>query len=304
MARTVTLVIDTDPGIDDAVALALAARSPELTLAAVTTTYGNASLPETTRNARTVLSLAGRPEVPVWPGAAGPLARDSVPNRTLHGPTGAGYAPVDPAPAVTPDPTALLQALRRAPEPVVLVTLGPLTNLALALERDAALVRRAVVGHLAMLGNFGPPSSPERAADFNTWADPEAARRVLEAGLPSRLVPLDVTRHLLLSPALLERLSHRTEPWSRWLEPALEFSIQAHRRVRGMEGCVLHDVVPIAEVLAPGVLEFRERPLEVDLDEGPRRGHTRERPDGRRVPVAVRMEVERVWKLLARVLPV
>ncbi len=303
MSQLTTVVIDTDPGTDDAVALALAARSPELRVAAVTTTYGNAPLPATTRNARTVLDLAGRPDIPVRPGAAWPLGRKPAYGTPLHGPSGIGYAPVGPPPAVSPDPAALLEALRAASGPCVLVTLGPLTNLALALERDQDAVRRAVTRHLAMLGNFGPAASPDRVADFNAWADPEAAQRVLSAGLPTHLVPLDVTRQVVLSPAQVQALRRQGDALSRWLALALQFSVEAHRHVRGIAGCMLHDSVVMGEILSPGILRFRQRAVALDLDEGAHRGHTRERRDGRPIPVAVSVDLERLRALLQRLLP-
>lgn len=304
MTQPTTVVIDTDPGIDDAVALALAARSPELRVAAVTTTYGNAPLPATTRNARTVLDLAGRPDIPVWPGAARPLGRKPAYGATLHGPSGIGYAPVGPPAATSPDPAALLEALRAASGPSVLLTLGPLTNLALALERDQDAVRRAVTRHLAMLGNFGPAASPDRVADFNAWADPEAAQRVLSARLPTHLVPLDVTRQMVLSPDRVLALCRHGDKLSRWLGLALQFSVEANQRVRGVAGCTLHDSVVMGEILSPGILRFRERAVALDLDEGARRGHTRERPDGRPIPVAISVDLERMRALLQRLLPV
>ncbi|MBI4420585.1 MAG: nucleoside hydrolase, partial [Gemmatimonadetes bacterium] len=149
------LVIDTDPGIDDVVTLALAARSPELDLIAVTTSYGNAMLDASTRNAHEGLRLAGRPDVPVYPGALRPLVRDLVTAPETHGESGVGYAPVSTRLSSLvsgpPDP-AVLTALSRATAPVTLVTLGPLTNLALALERDERLARARIARHIGMFG--------------------------------------------------------------------------------------------------------------------------------------------------------
>src|SRR6185436_2370457 len=133
----IRLVIDTDPGIDDVVTLALAARSPELDLIAVTTTYGNATLEATTRNARAILELAGRPDVPVHAGADRPLSRKLVTAPETHGETGVGYAAVPPLSEVrrAGGEEALTSVLRAIDHPITLVTLGPLTNLARALEQ-------------------------------------------------------------------------------------------------------------------------------------------------------------------------
>ena len=297
----VRLVLDTDPGIDDAVTLALAARSPELEVTAVTTTYGNAPLPETTRNARAVLALAGLPGVPVYPGSERPIARPRASGAAMHGASGVGYAAVTAAPALVADPLALLRVLGST-APVTLLTLGPLTNLAHALDRDGALVKRAVSRHVAMLGAFAERGASDRLADFNAWADPEAADRVLRAGLPTTLVPLDVTRRMALRADHVARLGESSDALARWLGEALRFSVEAHRTARGIDGCVVNDVLALGEVLAPGLLTFAERRILVDLDEGERRGHTREAADGLLLPVATSVDVERILLLLERVL--
>lgn len=297
----IRLVIDTDPGIDDAVTLALAARSPEVELVAVTVTYGNAPLRDTTRNARTVLAHAGRPDIPVLAGSARPLARPPVTGAAMHGASGVGYAPVPAAPAVAPDPRVLLRVLSSAAAPVILLTLGPLTNLAQALDRDAPAVRRGVRRHIAMLGAFAERGASDRLADFNPWADPEAADRVLRAGLPTALVPLDVTRRMTLDADHVTRLAASPDALTRWLAGALQFSVEAHRAARGLDGCAVNDVLTLGEVLAPGLLTLVERRIVVDLDEGERRGHTREREDGVLVPVATGVDVARMRSLLERV---
>jgi inosine-uridine nucleoside N-ribohydrolase len=295
-----SLIIDTDPGIDDVVTLALAARSPEVDLLAVTTTYGNAPIAHATRNAREVLGLAGRPEVSVLAGSDRPLSRPLLTAPAMHGLTGVGYAPVPAAAPVTPVPLALLDALRAAPEPVTLLTLGPLTNLAHALERDPDVVRRQVRRHLCMLGAFTQRGSADRLADFNAWADPEAAHRVLQASLPTAMVPLDVTRRFTLSATDVERLGSSPDPLTAWLGQALRFYAE-QQRARGAVGCAVHDVLTLGEVLSPGLLSFTTRRVMVDLDEGEPRGHTKERENGEPVAVATDIDCARMRALLERV---
>ncbi|HLB36977.1 MAG TPA: nucleoside hydrolase [Gemmatimonadales bacterium] len=299
--RPPAIVIDTDPGIDDAVTLALAARSPELEVVAVIATYGNAALAETTRNARAALARAGRPDIRVHAGGARPLSRPPVTGAAMHGPSGIGHAAVTPAPAVTPDPSALFRVLSAATAPVTLLTLGPLTDLAHALEEDAAMVARAVGRHIAMLGAFAERGAPDRLADFNAWADPDAAHRVLHAGLRTQLVPLDVARRMTTHARDVARLAASPDGLTQWLAAALRFSVEAHRAVRGVDGCALNDVLTLGEVLAPGLLGFEERQITVDLDEGERRGHTREAADGVLMPVATSADVARMRSLLGRV---
>lgn len=283
-------------------ALALAARSPELRVVAVIAGHGNAALAETTRNARTVLALAGRPDIPVHAGSERPLSRSPVTAAAMHGSTGMGHAAVPPATVVTSDPSALIRILRAVTAPVTLLTLGPLTDLAHALDEDAAVVARAVVRHIAVLGAFGERGAPDRLADFNAWADPEAALRVLQAGVRTELIPLDVTRRMTLKAMDVVRLAASPDGLTRWLAGALQYSVEAHRALRGLDGCVVNDVLALGDLLEPGLLAFEERRIVLDLDEGERRGHTREAADGTMVRVATDVDVAGMRRLLGRVL--
>lgn len=295
------VVIDTDPGIDDVVALALAARSPELEVAAVTTTYGNATLDATTRNARVVLELAGRADITVRPGADRPLMREPVTAPETHGPSGVGYAPVPEARPVVADPTVLLDVLAAIDEPVTLVTLGPLTNLAHALEADAQMVRFRVSGHLGMFGNIHERGNTNRWADFNAWSDPEAARAVLRAGLPTVMVGLDVTRRMTVAGTEVARLADSADPLTAWLARALQFYVEFHCAQERLQGCVVNDVLPLGELLSPGLLTLAQLRLDVDLDDGEHRGHTVESPEGAITRVAVQVDIPPMRKLLERV---
>ncbi len=296
------IVIDTDPGIDDVVALALALRSPELHVDALTTSYGNATLEATTRNARHLLQLLGTPDVLVRPGADRPLTRRLVTAPETHGDSGVGYAPVPPATQVDPRPDVLLDVLAALDRPVTLVTLGPLTNLAHAAKRDRALVRRRVTRHIGMFGNIGERGNTNRWADFNAWCDPEAVSIVLRAGLDTTMVGLDVTRRLTFPRSTVERYAAATDDLTRWLGHALRFYVDFHRRLERLDGCVVNDVLPVAELIEPRTLTLAQLPLIVDLDEGEHRGHTRETPEGTTTAVALAVNTDRVHDLLARVL--
>lgn len=295
------VIIDTDPGIDDVVALALALRSPELTVRAITTTYGNATLAATTRNARHLLDLLGRSDVPVHPGSKRPLRRQLVTAPETHGPTGVGHADVPPETPVRGRPTVLLDLLAAQPEPVVLVTLGPLTNLAHALQRDAALVRRAVVRHLGMFGNIHERGNTNRWADFNAWADPEATATVLAAGLGTEMVGLDVTRRMTLDATEVRGLMGAADPVVEWLAAALWFYVEFHRSQERLDGCVINDVLPIGELLHAGVLGYEPLALEVGLDDAEERGRTRVAEGGSLTHVALQVDIPTVRGLLTRV---
>jgi pyrimidine-specific ribonucleoside hydrolase len=197
----IPLVIDTDPGIDDALAILLALASPEVDLRLVTTVHGNVELAQTTENALRVLHLAGRPDVPVAAGARESLVH-AQPERAghVHGAAGLGgvelapsAAGVDPRPAVV----ALAELLLSSPEPVTIAAVGPLTNNALLLRvfPDAA----ARIGRLVVMGGSAARGgNVTAAAEFNVWADPEAAAIVFAAGVPHVVCPHDVTHHVLV----------------------------------------------------------------------------------------------------------
>jgi inosine-uridine nucleoside N-ribohydrolase len=199
---------------------------------------------------------------------------------------------------------ALLDVLHGLDGPATLVTLGPLTNLARALERDSALVKARVERHLGMFGALAARGTAHRLADFNAWSDPEAAMLVLAAALPSTMVPLDVTRRFALSTARIARLAGANDPLAAWLGTALEFYLEAQRRTHGAEACVVHDVVPLGEALAPGLVSVEARSIEVGLDDGEHRGHTREHPRGAATHVATGLDAARLHGMLDRALGV
>ena len=244
------LVIDTDPGIDDALALMLAARADRSRLLAVSITYGNTTLDRATRNARIVLARTARP-VPVFPGADRPLARALVTARETHGGEGLGDNEAPAPEPVAPSQTSILDALRAAGEPATLVTLGPLTNLALALRHDAAFVRSRVVRHVAMAGNIAAAGNSGGLAEFNVWCDPEAAAEVLAAGLGTELVGLDVTRRLVITAPAVERLAAATDPQAQWLGRLLGFYVRFHHHFEGLPGAVINDPLAVALALEP-----------------------------------------------------
>jgi len=301
MPHPIPVVIDTDPGIDDVVALALAVRSPELNVVAVTTSYGNATLENTTRNAKTLLDLAGRPDIPMLPGSNRPLVRELATAPETHGPSGVGYAAVPAAPPVEANPTVLSNVLSGTSEPVTLITLGPLTNLAHALAADVSLVRHRVAAHIGMFGSLQERGSASRWADFNAWCDPEATDRVLRADLGSLLIGLDVTRRMTLSAAEVERLASSGSRLAAWLGDALRFSVEVHRGEQGLDGCVVNDVLPIGALVCSTLLRLAEACLIVDLQDGEDRGRTREHPDGVRRQVALNVDIAKMKLMLQRV---
>jgi inosine-uridine nucleoside N-ribohydrolase len=294
-AAPLRVVIDTDPGIDDALALLLAYASPELDVRAVVTVYGNTTLAHAARNAAAIARWADR-EPQVRPGADRPLVRPLQTAAETHGPSGLGEAVVPGAQPVEPDPLALLRVLAAEPEPVTLVTLGPLTNLAHALARDPATVHARVTAHLAMAGSLGARGTATPLSEFNVWCDPEAAAAVLAARLPSRWAGLDVTRQLFLTAADVEAL-HET-PRRRWLRDALRQYVRFHRSYEAFDGCVINDPLVIAELVRPGTLRFEPLPLSIEQGEGPGRGRTRRDPGGVETFLATAVDAAAAHELL------
>jgi len=182
--------------------------------------------------------------------------------------------------------------------PITLVTLGPVTGLALALRREPDLVRAKVARHIAMVGNIAARGNTTRYSEFNAWCDPEALDTVLKAGLPTELIGLDVTREAVLGPQEVSRLVHSEATNARWIHDALRFYMEFHKQADGLDGCIVNDVLPIALLLRPDALTFEEQRIVVDLSDGEHRGHTRVKPDGARVQVAMQVEMSRVRPLL------
>jgi inosine-uridine nucleoside N-ribohydrolase len=273
MDAPVPVVIDTDPGIDDALALLLAARWERCRLLAVTTTYGNTTLDLATRNAHLVLARAGAGPL-ILQGWDRPLERPLVTAKETHGAEGIGdLTGATPAP-VHPSASALRDALRAAREPVTLVTLGPLTNLALALRLDAGLVRSQVSRHVMMGGNLEAAGNTGPHSEFNVWCDPEAAAAVLDAGLGTEMVGLDVTRQLVIPGAAVHTLATHADPDAQWLGQLLGFYVRFHEEAEGLRGAVINDPLAVALAVEPGLGAADPVPIAVDRSDGPLRGRT------------------------------
>ncbi len=261
------IVIDCDTGHDDAVALLLALASPEVELIGVTTVYGNQTVDKTTANAIRVLELAGRGDLPVAAGAARPRAREPAVAADVHGESGLD-GPALPPPRARPVAEQAVDFLAGRLGPgVTLVATGPLTNVALLLDRGVRPERLVVMGGAIGLGNVTP------AAELNIWADPEAAARVLAAGLDLTMVGLDVTHQALMSPDRRDRLRSAGRV-GRVVAELLDFLARFHRQTYGWPGPPVHDAVAVAEVVRPGLLDLVERHVAVETASELCRGRT------------------------------
>jgi inosine-uridine nucleoside N-ribohydrolase len=257
------IVIDCDPGHDDAIAILLALASPELDVRAITTVAGNQTLDKTTRNALVVLEVAGRMDIPVAAGADAPLRRPLRTAAHVHGESGLD-GPVLPEPSVRPVDMHAVDLLADAIEPgVVLVPTAPLTNIALLLERhpDVRERLRAIVwmGGAIAEGNITP------AAEFNAFVDPEAAAAVFASGVPITMVGLDVTHKALFARAHADRLREVGRA-GRFVAELSDFFQRFHEISYGLDGSPIHDAVAVAQVIDPTLVATRRVNVEVEVD--------------------------------------
>jgi pyrimidine-specific ribonucleoside hydrolase len=272
----IPLVIDTDPGIDDALAILLALASPEVDLRLVTTVHGNVELDLTTENALRVLHLGGRSDVPVAAGAVTSLVH-AQPERAghVHGEAGLGGVELPSSPSSL-DPrhavVALAELLMTSAEPVTVAAIGPLTNIALLLgvfPEAAARIGRLVV----MGGSTARGGNVTAAAEFNIWADAEAAQRVLTAGLPTVLVGLDVTLPTVLTGSGIDRF-RAAGPVGATAAAVLRHYLDEQKARTGEDGVVVHDALALTEAIVPGTLGTVRRDVVVDTGLGHGRGQT------------------------------
>src|SRR6476646_12123498 len=262
------VLLDCDPGHDDAIAMLLALGSDELDLRGVTTVAGNQTLEKTTANAIRVLELAGRAEIPVAAGAGRPLVREPRVAAEVHGETGLD-GPDLPPPQGEPSRQHAVDFLAERIEGATLVATGPLTNVALLLARhpEAKPERIVLMGGAIAEGNVTP------AAEFNIWADPEAARRVFTSGLDITMVGLDVTHRALVTDAHTERLRAGGRIAGVVAE-LLDFYGAFHDRVYHQGGSPIHHAVAVALVIRPALLETPLPNVEIETESELCRGRT------------------------------
>ena len=271
------IIIDTDPGQDDAVAILLALASPEIEVLGITAVAGNVSLPLTAENARKICELAGRTDLPVFAGCDKPLTRTLVTAEHVHGKTGLDGVELSPPAMPLQDRHAvdfLIGTLRKEPSrTVTLVPLGPLTNIATALRRAPEIAER-IAGIVLMGGAYFEVGNVTPAAEFNIYVDPEAAADVFACGAPITVLPLDVTHKALVTPARNEAFRALGTPVGRALASWTEFFERYDREKYGTDGAPLHDPTTIAYLLAPEIFSGRHINVEIETVSDLTRGMT------------------------------
>jgi inosine-uridine nucleoside N-ribohydrolase len=267
------IIIDCDPGHDDAIALLLAVASPEVELIGVTTVAGNQTVDKTTNNALRILELAGRSDIPVYRGADKPFIRAQDVAAHVHGESGLD-GPDLPQPATREQEghavDYLAREIRARNGKVTLIPTGPMTNVALlfALHPDARPERIVLMGGAIGEGNRTP------AAEFNIWADPEAAQRLFLEGLDTTMVGLDVTHGALIKDEHTERMRGAGRV-GKVVAELMDFYARFHKsRYPDLEGSPMHDPVCVAHVIDPTLMTVRDAYIDVDCSGGPSWGRT------------------------------
>lgn len=269
------IIIDTDPGVDDALAFLLALASPEIRLEALTTTQGNVTLEKATRNALAVLELCQAGHIPVAAGSLLPLVQPLRVSDHVHGESGIGNSHL-PEPRAQPVPQHavdyLIERVLAEPGELSIFPIGPLTNIAMAIRKEprfSQAVRELVImgGAILEYGNVTPQ------AEFNIYVDPHAAHIVFHSGIPITLLPLDVTHKCLLTQTHVDRLMKIPSPISGFIRDAMEVYLVTSSKF-GYTGSALHDPLTLATIIAPELLTLKEVHVDVDISGGVSMGKT------------------------------
>lgn len=276
MSSPTRLILDTDPGADDALAILLMLASPEIQLEAVTAVHGNVGIEKTTRNALAILEFLNA-DIPVARGCSRPLIKSPHNwGESVHGASGLGQAKL-PEPKTEPvglhAVDYLIQRFLAEPKELTLFAVGPLTNIALAIRKEpkfAEAVKELVVmgGAIRSGGNVTP------LAEFNIHEDPHAAHIVFNSGIPITLIPLDATYRCLLAPADVERLLKTGSPVAHFVRDVMADYMAFYSKYEGFAGCALHDPLTVAAIIAPELLHLEEHYVDVDVSGGVSTGKT------------------------------
>lgn len=299
------IIIDCDPGYDDAVALLLAAGSPSVEVLAITTVAGNQTLEKVTGNALRIATLAGL-EVPVAAGAARPLLRDEVVvAANIHGESGLDGTTL-PQATLKPDPRHAAQlivdtVMSEPPQSVTLVPIGPLTNIALAARLEPRIVER--VKEVVLMGGGYHIGNVKPMAEFNIENDPEAAQIVFEEKWPIVMVGLDLTYQALATQTVKDKIAAIHTPASDFVTQVLTRFSENYKKSKGFDEPPVHDACAVAYVIDPGVIETRKAPVHVEYRGEYTSGMTvtdlrRKAPQDCHTAVAMKLDRERFWNLV------
>lgn len=272
-----SLIIDCDPGVDDAVGLLLAFASPELELLAITAVGGNVPVLKTARNARILRQIAGRPDVPVFMGADRPLVRDPAGAGEFHGAEGLGdivpFEPDQPCAEGHAADAIIDRVMARPARSVALCVMGPMTNLALALRKEPRLA--AHLGPVVVMGGARSEGGNITAsAEFNIWADPDAAAEVLATDCEIVMFGLDATHQVRATEDRIAAIEAAATPSAETAALVLRFSQRIERQIVGWDAPPLHDPCTVAWLLKPELFVLKPCRIQVETTSDLTRGHT------------------------------
>ena len=270
------ILIDTDPGIDDSLAILLALASPEVQLEGLTTVHGNCSVEQGTVNALSILELAHAAQIPVARGCHLPLVQPSLLAPETHGDNGLGYAQL-PVPSSGPIERHavdfLIDTILAAPGEITLVAIAPLTNIAMAMRKEPRII--PAIKELVIMGAaIRHQGNTTPLAEFNVFVDPHASHIVYHSGVPITLVPLDVTYQCILTPADVQRLQSLPSAIPAFIADATRFYMEFHDAYQKIDGCVINDPLALALTFAPGLCDYEEHYVDVDVQGGVSMGKT------------------------------
>jgi len=270
------IIIDTDPGIDDALAILLALASPELSLGGLSVVHGNCSLEQATTNGLSILELANAGHIPLAKGCELPLVQPSLLAPETHGNTGLGYAKL-PEPRISPigqhGCDFLIEQVTSNPGEITLVAIGPLTNVAMAIRKEPKFAK-SLKELVIMGGAIRHEGNTTALGEFNVYVDPHAAHIVFHAGIPTTLVPLDVTYQCILTAQDVERLQKIDSPIPKFVKETTDFYMEYHDSYQGIKGCIINDPLALALTFAPELCDYEELPVDVDISGGVSMGKT------------------------------
>lgn len=261
------VIFDTDPGIDDALALLLLAASPEVNLRAITVTHGNTSQEKCLRNALQLVELAGITNVPVIPGASEPLVKELSVAEETHGDGGLGYAVLPPSKTKSSSALAhdlIIDEVEKNPNEITLLCVGPMTNIALALLKKPSIAGK-VKRVIAMGGAIHYPGNATPQSEYNVFCDPEAFDIVLRAGIDFTLVPLDVTYKCIFTTAHLARINQARDEIKKFITDSTRFYMEFHASHQDIHGCAINDPLAAALLIKPSLVTNRDYFLSIEL---------------------------------------
>lgn len=264
---TEKVIFDTDPGIDDALALLLLAASPEVELRAITVTHGNTSQEKCLRNALQLVELAGIQEVPVIRGATEPLVKELSVAEETHGDGGLGYAVLPPSTVMAHSTRAhdvIIQEIEKNPGEITILAVGPMTNVALALLKKPSIAGK-LKRIISMGGAIHYPGNATPQSEYNVYCDPEAFDIVVKAGIDFTLVPLDVTYQCIFTTEHLARINSARDDIKRFIADSTRFYMEFHASHQDIQGCAINDPLAAALLLDASLVTNRDYYLTIEL---------------------------------------